>query len=101
MRPRRGPKPFGVADATKSLFKMKAQSKFYNLPHGNGFDALEVHTCRDDGECVEQLNNSEDLEAGDFFSLYGHIAGLGLECIGDFTTFEAACTVAENLGGAA
>lgn len=79
---------------------MKAQSKYYTLPHGNGFDALEVHTCRDFDGAVEQLNNSEELEAGDFFSLYGHESGAGLECIGDFTTFEAACAVAEKLGGA-
>jgi hypothetical protein len=82
---------------------MKAQSKNYTLPHGNGFDALEVHTCFDD-----PLIGSDRYEAGDeiiegsFYTLYGgHVSSYGLECIGDFTTFEAACAVAEKLGGLA
>ena len=78
----------------------KAQSKFYTLPHGNGFAGLEIHTCRDipllGCEC---LDNGDPLIDSDFFTLYGHESGAGLECIGDFTTFEAACDVAEKLGG--
>lgn len=80
---------------------MKAKSKYYTLPHGNGFDALEIHACAGNGESVERVDEGEDLEHGDFFSLYGHESGSGLEAIGDFTTFEAACAVAEKLGGVA
>ena len=78
-----------------------AQSKYYTLPHGIGFDSLEVHTCYDNGESVEQYETGETLLEGSFFSLYGHTSGSGRECIGDFTTFEAACAVAEKLGGVA
>ena len=87
----------------KKIKTVKAQSKFYNLPHGNGFDALEVHTCRtySDGignDSVDKVDHSEDVQPGDFFSLYGHTTGTGNECIGDFTTFEAARDTAEKLG---
>jgi hypothetical protein len=33
------------------------------------------------------------------FSIYGHIEESGFECIGDFHSFDAACEVAEKLGG--
>lgn len=82
----------------------KAQSKFYALTHANGFSGLEIHTCRDqdlnEGNTY-QLDGDEELLPGDFFTLYGCEIGAGLECIGDFTTFEAACAVAEKLGGVA
>jgi hypothetical protein len=81
---------------------MKAQSAYYTLPQNNGYDALEVHTVAiffDD--CAEQLFDGDDLpeEGPVCWSLYGHICNEGLECIGDFYSFEAACEVAEKLGG--
>lgn len=75
-----------------------AQSKFYTMLHDNGFDALEMHTCRKEDH-VRQLDSDEELLPGDFFTLYGHESGIGLVQIGDFTTFEEACEVAEKLGG--
>ena len=79
-----------------------AQAKFYTMLHDNGFDALEIHTCRDqdlnEGNTY-QLDSDEELLPGDFFTLYGHESGIGLVQIGDFTTFEEACEVAEKLGG--
>ena len=50
------------------------------------FDAYEVHGVKR----VTEGNNTwceqvADAEA-DFWSLYGHIPGQGLECIGDFAT---------------
>ena len=77
-----------------------AQSKFYTLIHDNGFNALEIHTCRDIPLLgCERLDNGDPLIDSDFFTLYGHASGVGLVQIGDFTTFEAACAVAEKLGG--
>ena len=75
-----------------------AQSKFYTMLHDNGFDALEMHTCRKEDH-VRQLDSDEELLPGDFFTLYGHESGVGLVQIGDFTTFEEVCEVAEKLGG--
>lgn len=74
---------------------MHAQSKFYKLPHGNGFDALEIHTLNDG----DHLESGELLEFGDCFTLFGHVPGFGIEVIGEFETFEEACDVAEKLGG--
>ena len=78
---------------------MKAQSKIYYL--GHHFNTLEVNTCIGDTSGVHQLASGDELpeDITPFYSLYGHISGEGLECIGDFTTFEAACDVAVKLGG--
>ena len=92
---------FGYCDEGKSC-KPKAQSAYYTLGRVNGYDALEVHTVAtffDD--CAEQICDGEDLpeEGPVCWSLYGHTCNEGLECIGDFISFEAACEVAEKLGG--
>lgn len=58
------------------------------------FDELEVHPCRtikEEGipkklECVEQCEPSE----AEFWSVYTHLVGGGLDCIGDFDTKEEA-----------
>jgi hypothetical protein len=81
---------------------MKAQSAYYTLGQAHGYDALEVHTVAiffDD--CAETLFDGDDLpeEGTVCWSLYGHICNEGLECVGDFLSFEAACEVAEKLGG--
>lgn len=50
------------------------------------FDAYEIHGVRefDDGagKYCEQVPDDE----AEFWSLYGHIPGQGMECIGDFKT---------------
>lgn len=81
---------------------MNAQSKFYKLPHGNGFDALEIHTCFDIPLIgAGRFDEGDLLIEGCFFSLFGHVSGSGLVEVGDFTTFEEACDVAKKLGGVA
>jgi hypothetical protein len=52
-------------------------------------------------DCVGQLFDGDDLpKRGPVcWSLFGHIPNEGLECIGDFYSFEAACEAAEKLGG--
>lgn len=80
----------------------KAQSAYYTLEQVNGYDALEVHTVATffDGY-AEQIPDGDDLpeEGPVCWSLYGHTPNEGLECIGDFISFEAACEVAQKLGG--
>jgi hypothetical protein len=81
---------------------MKAQSAYFSLSNDTGYDALEVHTVQiflDD--YADQLSAGEEISEGSsiIWSLYGHTPNEGLECIGDFNSFEAACEVAEKLGG--
>lgn len=81
---------------------MKAQSAYFLLPNTTGYDALEVHTVEiflDD--YADQLSAGQEISEGAsiIWSLYGHTPNEGLECIGDFNSFEAACEVADKLGG--
>ena len=81
---------------------MKAKSAYYTLGQVNGYDALEVHTVvnlfDDTVECLVEGDKIPDLVPF-CWSLYGHICNEGLECIGDFSSFKAACEVAKKLGG--
>lgn len=59
----------------------------------NGFDCFEVHPCKVvDGEenlpiqCIEQCDNKD----AQFWSVYVHIIGGGLDCIADCETEELA-----------
>lgn len=81
---------------------MKAESAYYSLPENKGYDALEVHTVVDVfNDVAECLSDGDDIpdSLSFYWSLYGHTPNEGLECIGDFNSFEAACKVAEKLGG--
>lgn len=59
------------------------------------FDAYEVHGCRDFGGFVEQVTDDK----AQFWSLYGHIPGEGLECIGDFSSRAAAEEICQRITG--
>jgi hypothetical protein len=93
---------FGFCDESEEPNSTKAQSAYYTLGKVNGYDALKVHTVATffDGY-AEQILDGDDLpeEGTVCWSLYGHTPNEGLECIGDFISFEAACEVAEKLGG--
>lgn len=60
------------------------------------FDDYEIHPCKDYGGCVEQVGDEGEA---DFWSLYGHIPGQGLECIGDFKTRQQAEEVLQRITG--
>jgi hypothetical protein len=63
------------------------------------FDGYEIHGVREfddgDGKYCEQVPDDEAM----FWSLYGHIPGAGLECIGDFKTRAFAEEVYERITG--
>ncbi len=70
------------------------------------FDAYEVSrvaefTDADGKHFVETIDS--DAEAADagrvFWSLYGHIHGLGADCIGDFATKAIACSIYTKITG--
>jgi len=79
--------------------KPKAQSAIYYL--GHTFDTLEVHTVVSINGDLEALSHGDEIpEQGVYcYSLYGHLPNHGVDCIGDFKTFEDACEIAVNLGG--
>ena len=60
------------------------------------FDAYEIHACKDYGGYIEPV---EDESEADFWSLYGHIPGRGLECIGDFNTRQQAEEILKRING--
>jgi len=64
--------------------------------HITPYDAYEVHGCKDFGDYVEQVPDAE----AQFWSLYGHIPGQGLDCIGDYTSRQAAEEVRERITAA-
>jgi hypothetical protein len=80
---------------------MKSESIIYTLPNNTGYDALEVHTVLILDDFVEALIDGEEIPEGSVvsWSLYGHVPNEGLECIGDFNSFDSACEVAKKLGG--
>jgi hypothetical protein len=63
------------------------------------FDVYEIHGVREfddgNGKYCEQVPDDEAA----FWSLYGHIPGQGVECIGDFTTRDAAEEVYARITG--
>ncbi len=73
------------------------ESKARSLPPR--FDGYEIHGVRefDDkgGKYCEQVPDDEAM----FWSLYGHIPGAGLECIGDFKTRAFAEEIYERITG--
>lgn len=58
------------------------------------FDDYEIHPCKDFGSFVEPIESGEEA---DFWSLYGHIPGQGLECIGDFKTRQHAEEILQRI----
>ena len=59
------------------------------------FDTYEIHGCKEYCNAVEQVAEEE----AQFWSLYGHIPGQGLECIGDFKTRNHAEEVLSRIIG--
>lgn len=64
------------------------------------FDALEVHGVRDlnqyaDGEGTQCEVDDDNPE---FFSVYAHLVQGGVECVGDFETWDEAVTYGKQLG---
>lgn len=68
----------------------------FKLPAGNGYTHLEIETVHPEWGPVFDPYDPEDPVV---WSLYGRTPDAGAECIGDFTTFEAACDAARKLGG--
>ncbi len=68
-----------------------------NLP--TRFDGYDIHGVRESddggGKYCEQVPDNE----AEFWSLYGHISGQGLECIGDFKTRAHAQEIYERITG--
>ena len=63
------------------------------------FDAYEIHGVREFGR--GKSRHCEQVPDGEaqFWSLYGHIPGQGLECIGDFKTRRHAEEIYSRISG--
>lgn len=71
----------------------------YGASHVTCFDAYEVHGVREfDQDTTPYCEQVPDSEA-EFWSLYGHIRGQGVECIGNYKTREAAAEIYARITG--
>lgn len=72
------------ARSNNACDSIKANAMANTLPIR--YDAYEIHGVREYGKGkAKHCEQVPDVEAA-FWSLYGHIPGMGLECIGDFKT---------------
>jgi len=63
------------------------------------FDGYEISGVREYGRGKHRSCEQVDDCDAQFWSLYGHIPGLGLECIGDFATRDDAEEVYARITG--
>ncbi|HEX4054698.1 MAG TPA: hypothetical protein VHX86_10575 [Tepidisphaeraceae bacterium] len=63
------------------------------------FDDYEVHGVKEYDEAGRPYCEQVADEEADFWSLYGHIPGEGLDCIGDFKTREHAEQIYARITG--
>jgi hypothetical protein len=63
------------------------------------FDAYEIHGVREFGRGKSRHCEQVPDEEAQFWSLYGHIPGQGVECIGDFKSREFAEEVYARITG--
>ena len=54
------------------------------------FDSYEIHGVKEFEESGSKWCEQVSDHEADFWSIYGHIPGQGLDCIGDFKTREHA-----------
>jgi hypothetical protein len=65
------------------------------------FDDYEIHGVKEVHECGKKwCEQVEDAQA-EFWSLFGHIPGRGIDCIGDFKTREHAGEIYARITGRA
>jgi hypothetical protein len=68
-----------------------------NLP--TPFDDYEIHGIKEYGEAGRPFGEQVPDGEADFWSLFGHIPGQGLDCIGDFKTREHAEEIYARITG--
>jgi hypothetical protein len=89
-----------VEDALKAAFDAGARNGPPPVPDmPPRFDAYEIHGVREfddgNGKYCEQVPDA----TAEFWSLYGHIPGAGIDCIGDFRTREHAEEIYARITG--
>jgi hypothetical protein len=65
----------------------------------DAFDAYEIHGVRKFGKGKDRYCEQVPDDEAQFWSLYGHIRGQGLDCIGDFKTRQHAEEVYARITG--
>ena len=106
-----GPSPAREASHNPPLEIALTGRAFFAMPipmrsdGGPVFDAIEIAPVVEfdaDGSCEAFDSLDEipaDLRHATFWSVYGHVTGEGLHCIGDFESSEAAFEVLKRLFG--
>jgi hypothetical protein len=74
-------------------------SEWEPAPEIARFDDYEVHGVREFDDGAGRYCEQVPDDQAEFWSLYGHIPGQGLECIGDFKTREHAEEVYARITG--
>ena len=64
-----------------------------------GFDKYEIHGVKTYGKASRRHCEQVDDSKADYWSLFGHIPGQGLDCIGDFATREHAEEIFARITG--
>ena len=82
---------WGVQNALQAAYELGTGTGFpFDAGLPTRFDGYEIHGVREfdegNGKFCEQVPDEE----AEFWSLYGHIPGEGVECIGDYKTREHA-----------
>ena len=85
-----------LATATRH-FEAECSGETINLPAT--FDGYEIHGVREFGKGKNRHCEQVPDDDAQFWSLYGHIPGQGLDCIGDFKTREHAEEVYARITG--
>jgi hypothetical protein len=71
------------------------------MPTPTPFDDYEIHpvTAYLSPDGTRFCEVADDPAEASFWSLYGHIPGQGVECIGDFPSFEEAAAIYARITG--
>ena len=73
------------------------KSPTHNLP--TRFDAYVIHGMKEYGKSGKRWCEEVTEDEATFWSLFGHIPGEGLDCIGDFETRELAEEIYARITG--
>jgi hypothetical protein len=78
---------------------MRQSTKRNRHPQPTPFDAYEIHGIKEYDESGNVWCGQVADDEADYWSLFGHIPGQGLDCIGDFKTREHAEEIHARITG--
>jgi hypothetical protein len=92
-----------IKSALKAAFEAGAETKVFPSTAGAAlatpFDGYEIHGIKEFGKGKRRYCEQVPDSQAEFWSLFGHIPGQGLDCIGDFATREHAEEIFARITG--